>query len=67
MKLSNRDDEMNDKLKGVRVNPYDLPAIRRNALAATPKAPSSMKQPYTLSSSQRLTKSTVVLRAKNSD
>jgi hypothetical protein len=58
---------MSDNLKSVRINPYDLPAIRRGALAAVPRAPSPMCQPYTLSSSQRLTKTTVVLRAKKSD
>ncbi len=57
---------MSDNLK-MRINPYDLPAIRRSAVAAAPKAPSQMRQPYTLSSSQRLTKTTVVLRAKKFD
>ena len=55
---------MSDNVKSGRVNPYDLPAIRRTASTAGPKAPSQMRQPYTLSSSQRLTKSTVVLRTK---
>lgn len=55
---------MSDNPKSVRVNPYDLPALRRSALITTSKSPSPMRQPYTLSSSQRLTKSTVVLRAK---
>jgi hypothetical protein len=56
---------MSDNLKSGRVNPYDLPAIRRSASTAGAKVPSQMRQPYTLSSSQRLTKSTVVLRTKS--
>jgi hypothetical protein len=53
--------------KSIRLNPYDLPAIRRGAQTAAPKLPSQMRQPYTLSASDRLTKSTVVLRAKRAD
>jgi hypothetical protein len=55
---------MNDKLKAERANPYDLPAVRRDFMALAPKPPAPPRQPYTLSSSQRLTKSAVVLRAK---
>jgi hypothetical protein len=55
---------MSDNLKSFRINPYDLPAIRRSAPTAAPKAPSQMRQPYTLSSSQRPTKSTVLFRVK---
>lgn len=55
---------MRDNMKSLRVNPYDLATIRRTASVARPKAPSQMRQPYTLSSSQRLMKSTIVLRAK---
>jgi hypothetical protein len=50
--------------KNARLNPYDLPAIRRGAPTATPKVPVQMRQPYTLSASERLTKSTVVLRPR---
>jgi hypothetical protein len=57
---------MSDNLK-MRINPYDLPATRRSVVVVAPKAPSHMRQPYTLSSSQRLTKTTVVLRAKKFD
>ncbi len=57
---------MSDRTKSVQINPYDLAAIRRSASAATPKAPSPMRQPYTLASSYRLNKSTVVLRTKKS-
>src|ERR1022692_2302846 len=41
--------------KSIRLNPYDLPAIRRGAQTAAPKLPSQMRQPYTLSASGRLT------------
>jgi hypothetical protein len=55
---------MSEKTKIEQINPYDLSTVRRCASSATLKAPSPMRQPYTLSSSQRLTKSTVVLRTK---
>jgi hypothetical protein len=55
---------MIDKFTSERVSPYDLSAVRRTAKTVVPKAPSPARQPYALSSSQRLTKSTVVLRAK---
>jgi hypothetical protein len=55
---------MSDKTRGAQISPYDLSAIRRSASAATLKAPVPMRQPYTLASSQRLIKSTVMLRAK---
>jgi hypothetical protein len=58
---------MSDKNKNVHVNPYDLPAVRRSASTGAFKAPAPMRQPYTLASSQRLIKSTVVLRPKKSD
>lgn len=57
---------MSEKIKNVQINPYDLSAIRRSASAAALKAPSPMRQPYTLASSQRLIKSTVVVRTKRS-
>ena len=57
---------MSEKPKN-RVSPYDLCAMHRSASGAELKAPSVMRQPYTLSSSQRLNKSTVVLlRTKKS-
>ncbi len=55
---------MSDKTRGSQISPYDLSAIRSSASAATLKAPAQMRQPYTLASSQRLVKSTVMLRTK---
>ena len=55
---------MSEKAKGIQVSPYDLSAIRRSASATSLKTPSPMRQPYTLASSQRLIKSTVVVRPK---
>ncbi len=58
---------MNEKTKSPQISPYDLSAIHRSVSGAELKAPSFMRQPYTLSSSQRLNKSTVVLlRSKKS-
>jgi len=55
---------MNDIMKNARLNPYDLSGIRRTAATAPPKAPASMRQPYTLALSQRIVKSPVVVRPK---
>jgi hypothetical protein len=57
---------MSEKNKNVNVNPYDLSAVRRSASVGAFKTPAPMRQPYTLSSAQRLVKSTVVLRPKKS-
>lgn len=56
---------MTNKTKTVQVSPYDLAAIRRNSRVVPVKtgAP-AIREPYTLASSQRLSKSTVLLRAK---
>lgn len=48
------------------VSPYDLRAMNRSPFGVVLKAPSVLRQPYTLSSSQRLNKSTIVLRTKKS-
>jgi hypothetical protein len=55
---------MSEKRKSVRVNPYDLSAVRRSATTGEFKSSSPMRQPYSLSSSQRLVKSTVIIRSK---
>jgi hypothetical protein len=57
---------MSEKAKSARVNPYDLSAIRRSASTGEFKTSSPMRQPYTLSSSQRLVKS-VIVRTKKSE
>ncbi len=51
--------------KPTRVSPYDLAAVRQGARrVVAPKSPSAMKQPYTLATSQRLMKLTVIMQAK---
>jgi len=54
---------MSDKGNSSRVSPYDLSAIRR-ASTNVVKTPTQARQPYTLSTSQRLMKSTVVIKKK---
>jgi len=57
---------MSEKTKNS-VSPYDLHTVHRSAPGVELRAPSVMRQPYTLSSSQRLNKSTaVLLRPKKS-
>jgi len=57
---------MSEKTKNS-VSPYDLRTVHRSASGTELKVPSVMRQPYTLSSSQRLNKSTIVLvRTKKS-
>ena len=55
---------MAEKSKNVRVSPYDLSAVRRSSTTGEIKTAPPMRQPYTLSSSQRLLKSTVIIRSK---
>jgi hypothetical protein len=58
---------MSEKNKNAQANPYDLSAIRRSASVGTLKLSSPTRQPYALTSSPRLIKSTVLLRPKKSD
>jgi hypothetical protein len=58
---------MSDKPNTLQVRPYDLPAVRRSASGVALKAPTPIRQPYSLAASQRFSKTTVVLRSKNSD
>jgi len=55
---------MSEETKNSQPNPYDLSAMRRTASNASPKAPAPLRQPYTLSSSQRLMKAAVIIRKK---
>jgi hypothetical protein len=58
---------MSAKPKILHVNPYDLPAVRRSASGVALKALAPIRQPYSLTTSLRPSKATVLLRAKNSD
>jgi hypothetical protein len=47
---------MTDKMKSERLNPYDLAAMRRAAASENQKVSIQIHQPYTLSSSERISK-----------
>ncbi|HLJ49881.1 MAG TPA: hypothetical protein VKU01_27900 [Bryobacteraceae bacterium] len=57
---------MAEIIKKAQMNPYDLSSARRNAPALGQKVASSPRQPYALSSAQRLAKPAPMVRPARS-
>lgn len=57
---------MTDQAKKAQMNPYDLAVVRRNSPTAGPKIAPAVRQPYALSSAQRLAKAKIVFRPTKS-
>lgn len=53
---------MAETIKKAQMNPYDLSSARRNAPAQSPRVAPPLRQPYALSSAQRLAKPTPLAR-----